>query len=263
LDMVNVMNFGEGMNKLAYFKLACLKTKSPIFENYVLQIGATTTVVRDQISQRNHVKIALFFGSKTNEPISNFTAQLANNDSFQTFSKPERIDSYLAPGKQAKQQIIVSFLKVPFTALQMDCGLSTPSQDYSFRTYLPTTINKFMEFKFIDGEDFRAKWNSPNMNIIKTNEVPLDFAIAKSAYEFKNYFSYLIDLKPRNEYDFIQGKKSIKLAGCFELDMPGVEYLLKIVVLPTQTVVFQLASRQENTELGAFVLQTLSFLFRA
>jgi len=156
----------------------------------------------------------------------------------------------------------VNFLRFPFNALQLDCGLSTPYDDVSFRVFLPTTINKFMEFKFIEADDFRRKWKR-EQNIMKTSEIPLDANVAKTAYDFKNYFNYLVDLKPKNEYDFLQGKKSIKLAGCFELDQPGVEYLMKIVVLPNGNAVFQLAAPVEVTELGAFLLQTLGFLFRA
>jgi len=38
---------------------------------------------------------------------------------------------------------------------------------------------------------------------MKTNEIPLDQNIARSAYDFKIYFNNLIDLKPKNEYEFI------------------------------------------------------------
>ena len=45
-------------------------------------------------------------------------------------------------------------------------------------------------------------------------------------------------MKPNNEYDFVQGNKSIKLGGIFELDKPHIEYLMKINVLPNEKVVF-------------------------
>ena len=195
---------------------------------------------------------------------TNFTTQINPSDLFQIFSKPERLDGIIAPQKQLKQQIIVNFLKFPFPCLRLDCGLTTFKDVSTFNIYLPTTINKFMEFKFIDANEFKKKWKKENdLNILKTTELQLNAAIAKNVHDLKNYFNYLIPLTPTNEYDFIHGKKSIKLAGCFELDHPGIEYLLKFIVLSNQNVIIQLACPNEYTELGAFVLQTLSFLFRA
>ena len=263
-NMLDAMTFGDGINKLAYFKMSCLKTKSPIYENHLVQIGASTTVVRDQSTQRNHLKIALYYGNKTNDNITHFTTQINASDLFQIFTKPEKLDGTIAPQKQLKQQIIVNFLKFPFPCVRLDCGVATFKDLSTFNIYLPTTINKFMEFKFIDANEFKKKWKQDDdLNILKTTELQLDGTIAKNVHDLKNYFNYIIPLTPTNEYDFIHGKKSIKLAGCFELDQPGVEYLLKFIVLSNQNVVIQLACPNEYTELGAFVLQTLSFLFRA
>ena len=263
-NMLNGMSFVDGINKLAYFKMSCLKTKSPIYENHLVQIGASTTVVRDQSTHRNHLKITLYYGNKTSNNITNFTTQINACDLFQTFCKPEKLDGGIAPQKQLKQQIIVNFLKFPFPCLRLDCGVATSKDLSTFNIYLPTTINKLMEFKSIDPKDFKKKWKQENnLNILKTTEFRLDGAIAKNVHDLKNYFNHLVDLRPTNEYDFIHGKKSIKLVGCFELDQQGVEYFLKFIVLTNKNVVFQLACPYEYTELGAFVLQTLSFLFRA
>jgi len=70
----------------------------------------------------------------------------------------------------------------------------------------------------------------------------------------KNYFSGLIDLK---------SKKAVKYAGCFELDIPAVDYLIKIVSLPNGNIVIQIAAPTESKDIAAFLLQTLGFLLRA
>jgi len=72
----------------------------------------------------------------------------------------------------------------------------------------------------------------------------------------------LVDLKPMNEYEFVQGKKKIKLGGVFELDAPGIEYLLRINVLPNNRIVLQIAAPRSAREYAVFVLQSLLFLFK-
>jgi hypothetical protein len=255
LEMGNVMS---QINGLAYFKLACLKNKCPIYEDSLLQIGCVTNVVRDQDTQRNHLKLTLYFGNKTDDSIRNLGAELIKNDAIQAFCKPDRLESTLAPQAQQKLQIVTHFLRVPFTSVQMDCSAKTSYEETNFRLYLPTTINKLMEFKFTDGDEFRSKWHRPNTKVVKTSEIVLDQNIAKTLADFKQYFTGLIELKPKSDYD----KKNAKLAGCFELDVPGVEYLVKIVTLPNGNVVFQIAAPSESVELAAFLLQTLGFLFR-
>jgi len=136
----------------------------------------------------------------------------------------------------------------------MDCGASTMYEETNFRLYLPTTINKLMEFKFIDAAEFKSKWNRYNTKVIKSSEISIDPNVAKKVPELKNYFSGLIDLK---------SKKTTKFGGCFELDIPAVDYLIKIVSVNNGNIVIQIAAPQESKDIAAFLLQTLGFLLRA
>eukprot|EP00330_Aristerostoma_sp_ATCC50986_P003617 CAMPEP_0114582092 /NCGR_PEP_ID=MMETSP0125-20121206/6123_1 /TAXON_ID=485358 ORGANISM="Aristerostoma sp., Strain ATCC 50986" /NCGR_SAMPLE_ID=MMETSP0125 /ASSEMBLY_ACC=CAM_ASM_000245 /LENGTH=91 /DNA_ID=CAMNT_0001774799 /DNA_START=1842 /DNA_END=2117 /DNA_ORIENTATION=- len=86
-------------------------------------------------------------------------------------------------------------------------------------------------------DEFKQKWKIKSSQIWRTSEFELDSAIVKSAYDFKKYFNYLVDLKPTDEYDFVQGSKKIKLGGAFELNIPNIEYLLRITVFPNQRAV--------------------------
>jgi len=64
----------------------------------------------------------------------------------------------------------------------------------------------------------------------------------------------LIDLK---------SKRKKKYAGCFELDIPAVDYLVKFVQLSNGNIVIQIAAPVESREITTFLLQTLGFLLKA
>jgi len=248
----------QGSHELKTFKLANLKTKCPLYENDQIRVGISTAIVHDVSSHKNMLKMVLYYENKSNQFISSFVAEVVQGKNTNRFAKPNPLECSLEQGKQIKQQVVVTFEKVPFEALRL--LLSVNGNPYEI--YLPTLISKFAEFKLIETEAFLEKWKTQSQNVLKTEELVIDTSIVKTAYDFKKFFPYLADLNPMNEYEYLQGTKSIKLGGIFEIDGPHQEYLLKINILPTQKVVFQIAVSESESNLASFFLQSLAFLFK-
>jgi len=243
---------------LKTFKLACLKTKCPLYENNHLRVGISTNIVHDVSSNKNMLKMVLYYENKSNANINSFVAEVVQGKNTNRFAKPNPLEGPLDHGKQIKQQVVVTYEKVPFECLKLLLRVNSET----FEVPLPTIITKFAESKLTATDAFRQKWKTSSQNVIKTQELVIDTSIIKTAFDFKKFFPHLVDLNPMNEYEYLQGTKSIKLGGIFESNAPGQEYLLKINILPTQKVVFQIAVPETDTSLATFFLQSLAFLFK-
>ena len=129
-----------------------------------------------------------------------------------------------------------------------------------FSVPVPMTINKFLQPKMIDASSFKYKWKAENANIFKSDTLDLNPRIAKSVYDFKKYFTNLIDLTPSKEYDYVSGVEDYKLCGVFEVGQSNLEVLLKIVTQPNKKALFQVASK--SADIAEFLIRTLVFIFR-
>ena len=256
------LGVADSATAMQQFKISCLKPKSLLFENDSIQIGVTASLVQDYASSKNMVKLMMYYGNKLDSDITNFRVSLTEGLNLNVIAKPQSVESLIAAGKQIKQQLLISFSSVPFSCLQLNCeGLF--GGNYSLFSFpLPNLLVKFMEFKYIEVDEYAQKWNNLEDCLLKTEPIQLDPTLVKSAYDFKKYFSYLIDLQPKDEYEFVQGKKGIKFGGLIELETPNVEYLLKVNVLPSNDVVFQVATQRQHHATARYLLQTLVFLFR-
>jgi len=246
---------------LVGFKLACLKPKALLYENDSIQIGITSNVQLNEKTRKNNSKITLYYGNIGYNPVTNFAVR--NDQEKNLFIEVlEQPENSITPGKQTKQTFLTVMKGVPIGPVQVTGSYFFENQNTKISFLLPTTINKFMEFKPIDSEEsFRMRWSFRKATALRTEEIELDPSIIGNSHDFKKYFSYLIDLKPKNEYDYVQGKNSIKFAGVFDLDVPNYEYMLKIVALPNNKVIFQIVCFEENEGTAKFILRTLAFLF--
>jgi len=132
----------------------------------------------------------------------------------------------------------------------------------SINLLLPTIITKFLNFKSVQDTDFRAKWKKNNQNIWKSEDFILNPNIINNPFDFKRYFANLVDIKSKNEYDMIHGKKSIKYGGIFDLEINGPEFLIKFVGLPHNQARFQISGDQQNRHIIQFILHSLVFQFK-
>jgi len=251
------------VSDLRVFKTACLKEKCALFENDLVRVGVSSNVLLDQNNHKKMLKLILFFENRSSEVIDEFTTEFNDVAGLSRVAKPGKLHTFIEPGKQAKQQVIVAFDQVPFECLQVTGSVNIAGQNAdNFTLFLPTLITKFMEFKPITAAVFleRMKWRGGNT--YKTEEIVVDSSLIRSPNDFKKYFNHLIDLRSADEHDYTQNRRSVRLGGLFELDVPNAEYLLQINMNADGQVVFQVASFESESRIATFLLQGLIFLFK-
>jgi len=253
----------QNPNELINFKLNCLKTRSSLYDTDCFQIGSASVLLLDSFNKRRLLKTILYYANKTHDFIDNFDINIHSNDSMTLVLKPENIHTTIEPGKQIKQQVISLIQNLPFESPQIHGNYEFNHQHFNFNFQLPSLITKFMEFKYVDIGTFERQWQKNTDHILKTELFLLDPNIVNAGHDFKKYFNYLLDLKIMDEYDYIQGRKSLDLGGVFELDIVDVEYLLKISVFPSRKATFQIIADKKDFEVAKFILETLVFLFKA
>ena len=247
---------------LAQFKQSCLKAKGLFFENDAMQVGMTTSIFRDLASSKNQLQIMIYYGNKLDKNITSFKTSHLGGLNLNITSKPDVVDQVIAPNRQTKQQYFVSFNGIPFGCPQLTCEGEFDGRHDKFFFHLPTVITKFMEFKYVEPFEFRLQWSKWQKKVIRTEPIALDTSLVSIATDFKKYFGHLIDFNALNEAEPAEGSKEARFGGLFELDRPGVQYLLHITVLPDKTAVFQIASQRKNHDIVRYLLQTLIFIFK-
>ena len=177
-------------------------------------------------------------------------------------AKPETMEAVIPQKHQIKQQFLISFTSVPFGCVQLNCEGLFAGNYMSFSLPLPNLLMKFMEFKYIELPDYRNRWKKLQNETLMSEPITVNSGLIRSANDFKKYFGYLIDIKTKNEGEVVRVSKGIKYGGLFELETIKVEYLLRINILPSGEVVFQVAAESEHRLVAEYLLQTLVFIFR-
>ncbi|CAO1420725.1 unnamed protein product [Diamesa hyperborea] len=157
------------------------KNNGVLFENEMIQIG-----VKSEYRQ-NLGRLGLFYGNKTQIPLTNFTTvlQWPADDGLKLNVQIKPVEPTLDAGAQIQQML---------TAECVDSYLDSPSIDLSFRyngvqqnfaIKLPLTLNKFFEPTEMNGESFFARWKNLGGEKQRAQKVfkaqqPLDLAGAKN-----------------------------------------------------------------------------------
>ena len=246
-------------NCLLKFKNTCLKSKSILYENDSIEIGTASSIINDLANPKHVLKMTIYFGNKLEEDIQDFQVKVIEGINTHVILKPQTIESVIPAGKQVKQQLMLSFSGMPFSCLKFSCEGFIKGKHEKFSVYVPNLLTKFMQFKPTEAQDFRKKWKSSSFYILKTEPIRLDENLIDTP-DFKKFFAGLIDLRPQDDHN-LNEKATLKLAGVFELDIPHVEYLMKINVLPSGQAVFQVAAPHKHCETAVYLLQTLAFIF--
>jgi len=246
------------------FKLSCLKNKSLLHENEILQIGVNSTLLTDQTHKRKLLRLVIHYGNRVGIPIENFEPTVTKNKDIECVLNPETMNIVIEPHTQAKQQIISWIQNIPFECPELIVVGKIQRQPVNIRLYLPCLLNKFMEFKYTDTLAFEQRWHKNMDSVYRSSMIQLDENLIKSPYDFQKYFGFLVDLNPQSEYlSAAQGRVNKDLGGVFELDLIEIEYLLKISVFPSKRVIFQVIAGEKDYEVAKLILDTLVFLFQA
>ena len=119
---------------------------------------------------------------------------------------------------------------------------------------LPITINKFMDFKHFDRNNFKNKWKEIKFQIIKIKGRQLNSTFIKSDSDLNKYFN-----NSATDISSIKPGKSKKKLGCiFELP-DQKEYLLKITTKDIQCKI-QITTIHGSSMYCEYILQIFSFL---
>jgi len=234
-------------------RVACLKQKAHIYEDDHIQVGISSTVVRDPITHNNQAKFTLFFGAKNHGAVSNFSVNYDHDPkSIVVHPVPFKPDSYIKAGEQVKQVVTVTLADPKNWSVT--CHGTANGYNYSFA--VPLTPIKFMECKQTTAEEFNHKWKLRDIFVLRTIEFDADESLIKSIDDFKKYFPTAVEVSHDHS-------KKHKFGVVFDLDNPNGDYLLRVNILPNSKICFQLASYDNVQDRVATVLQTLVALFKA
>ena len=185
--------------------------------------------------------------------------------------KPEVLPSILEGRSSTKQELLINFRSMPFVCIGGvgSYRLRGTESESNFCFYLPMLLTSFSSFlKAPSKEEFLGKWDALVASGVElqSGPVPLSPQLIESTFDFKQFFSLLV-LNPEEEIQHIENKVSLHFGGCFEIETPGNEYMLRIEVSPLQRgggrrAVFSIASNEFSAKKAELMLQTLIYLFK-
>lgn len=124
-----------------------------------------------------------------------------------------------------------------------------------------------MRWAEVTPPQFKSKWkeiaHQKNFKLCKTKVVSLNKKIAKSINDIKEFFPFLIDLKPTLQNDFLTKISSYSLGGLFCFSDVEQEFLMKLTLNPDDSFIIRVISLKENEnqmQMKEFLLQNFLFL---
>ena len=124
-----------------------------------------------------------------------------------------------------------------------------------------------MRFQQCDSTVFKYKWRLKKDQRVSSDIINLNPKILRHPSYVKRYFPLIVELTELK--DFInqgageQDYVDYKLGGVFELNIPRIEYMIKIYVRPNKTVLFQVSSPESQRAIAEYIIQSLYFIFSA
>jgi len=104
---------GQSLTKL---KLGCLKNKSNILENELLQIGCIATLERND-ENKDFLTVTLYITNKSSKKIVNGDIGFIGDSGVNLWIKPERINPEIKGNGQIRQELIIDFNELPYPLL--------------------------------------------------------------------------------------------------------------------------------------------------
>lgn len=138
-----------------YYRFVC-KNNGVLFENDLIQIG-----VKSEFRQ-NLGRLAIFYGNKTSEPLTNFTPTISylEDQSTKLSIQMKPVEPILTAGAQIQQQLNAECIDDYTDAPNMIISFFYNGVPQMITMKLPLTINKFFEPTEMNGESFFARWKN-------------------------------------------------------------------------------------------------------
>lgn len=137
----------------ANFRRLCLRNEGVLYEDAALQIGFKSEY------QQGTGRLALFFGNKTPQPLSNFSASAASTAQL-AVSVTQKEAAVIEPMSQNKLFLTLTCL-APFTEAAyplLHVNFVAQGRPMSVKHELPVNIAKFVDPVTLDGNTFLQQW---------------------------------------------------------------------------------------------------------
>ncbi|KAL5280684.1 AP2A2 family protein [Megaselia abdita] len=149
----DIYGAGGAVNNIKKF---LFKNNGVLFENDILQIGVKSEF------RKNMGRIGLFYGNKTQNPLTEFTPSLIwPADQEQKLSiLLEGVEPRLEAGAQIQQMIAAEAFEDYCDSPSIDLSFKYNGTQQKINIKLPFTLNKFFEPTEMNAEQFFARWKN-------------------------------------------------------------------------------------------------------
>ncbi|XP_067623105.1 AP-2 complex subunit alpha [Eurosta solidaginis] len=156
--LIDVLGDIYGNNNAATYntKKFLFKNNGVLFENEMLQIG-----VKSEFRQ-NLGRLGLFYGNKTQIPLTNFMPVLQWNpeDALKLNVQVKPVDPTLEGGAQIQQLLTAECIEDYADSPTIEVNFRYNNVPQKFSIKLPLTLNKFFEPTEMNAESFFARWKN-------------------------------------------------------------------------------------------------------
>ncbi|KAL4512240.1 hypothetical protein ABPG72_005242 [Tetrahymena utriculariae] len=248
------------------FKRGCLKENFPLFQNEEIQIGL---ISRLMVNDRADIlEIILYFTNRTEDIISDLQVYYNPGKTNTLELEPQELDTEILPGVQKSQRLLIGINEIPFEIIQLDFSYRCKHQNRRYTLAIPNTINKFFEPKVIDISTFKYLWGNSKDQMYRSEEIYLEEKVAKSSYDFLNYFKNFMEINEAKQQDYLLGLNETKVGGCFQLRASNTRFLMKVSIGPNGQAVFQVCLIDQPVDelqncVLEHIIQTFSLIFRS
>lgn len=151
------------------FKISNMQRKCILLESPQIQIGIKSGLIYDYMSQRQHLKLELYFGNKTQAPIHNFQVEYQGSETLDVWTKPQVVEAEIQPKRQVKQELLVQFNNLPYSLIscELEAVINNTSQ-VTTTIFLPNLLTQYMNYKKCDVFSFKKQWKYKEENILRT-----------------------------------------------------------------------------------------------
>ncbi|KAL4459429.1 hypothetical protein ABPG74_018042 [Tetrahymena malaccensis] len=266
-QFVNRVNLEKRVLKDSIVNQNCV-----ILETFDLQVSAKYQIVKTTNSSGKPdprypsqiLKIQLTYTNKLGMNINNLLIVLASAKGYETVlaDPPKIIQNQLQAYETIYQDVYLPNYRPNSQMLISQFSYNTGFRQSRVSALIPSTPNKFMDFVFINKDQFNEMWiesQKPNIKtMIYCSPVYLNTHIIQSCEDFKTIYPLLIEIVEA----FEQYKQSWReLGGSFTIlndPYPNITYLIKICFSLDQRVYFQLSSVGQDENLSFNIKKVLS-----
>ncbi|KRX00792.1 hypothetical protein PPERSA_01971 [Pseudocohnilembus persalinus] len=244
--------YQEKPTLLENLKKSCLLNQSVWLQNLNIQIGIQSKFITENLGLQTKLIMELIFLNQTEDQDLAITLKFQNRNL--AISPGSELPSPLIVPQngQLTHKIIISHYDLTSPQLPI---VELFINEENIVMPLPASINKFMQFAFIDNHSFKTKWNIIKGACIQSAPRKPNTNLVRNLQEFKMYFNELVDIQSRKYPGAVY-----KIGGLIRLN--GVnEFLLKIKAVNDGEIVFCISSYQSQQKLSEQIVNFLCFAF--